>query len=114
MAKAIDPMGPVDPTAFNEAMGAWYSDPEVGRDKIVATVIPQVDKAIIQVEDWSNVLNNLVVLIGQVMPIISSMVGAAGAAGATASIGSACTSSAALLNSLQSIRTTLRSAQGTR
>jgi predicted fused transcriptional regulator/phosphomethylpyrimidine kinase len=64
-----DPMGPIDPSAFNAAKAAWYAD----RDRILADVIPQVDRAIAEMDSWATTVNSLVALIGQMLPIIQTL-----------------------------------------
>ena len=59
---------PVDPSAFNAAKDAWYAD----RDRIIKDVLPQVDKAITAIDDWSNAAQSAAALIGELVPILQS------------------------------------------
>ena len=92
-----DPMGPVDPTAFNAARDAWYAD----RDRIIAEVLPKVDRAIAETESWATVMNNLVTLISQVLPIIQSLAGTPSAGSASSS---PCPNASGLSDSLKSVK----------
>ena len=100
-----DPMGPVDPTAFNAARDAWYAD----RDRIIAEVLPKVDRAIAETESWATVMNNLVTLISQALPIIQSLAGTGTGAAASSSCpaGSPCPNAAGLSDSLKSVKSLL-------
>jgi len=61
--------GPIDSTAFQAAKEAWYTD----RNRINEEVLPKIDRAIAEVESWSNVVNNLVALIGTLVPLVQTL-----------------------------------------
>jgi hypothetical protein len=70
----IGPAGePIDPSEFDKARLAWYAD----RDRIVADVLPAADRAITKVNDWSQTVSDLAGLVGQVLPLVQTLVSSA-------------------------------------
>ena len=60
---------PIDTSGMQAARAAWYAD----RDRIVREVLPQVDRAIAAVEDWSQVVQHLAGLVEQLIPILEAI-----------------------------------------
>jgi len=60
---------PIDTTAIDATREAWYAD----RDRIIREVLPQVDRAITAVYDWSLVVTQLAGLVEQLIPILESI-----------------------------------------
>ena len=81
--------GPVDNSQFQAALQAWYAD----RDRIVNDVFPKVDGAIATVNEWSSVINNIIGLVQQFLPLVLGMIGNP-AASATATELNSCNDSA--------------------
>lgn len=75
---------PVDTGEFDAARQAWEAD----RDRIAREVLPAVDAAIAEARSWAGVVDNLVVLVNELVPVLERL-GEIRAVGASNSTGRA-------------------------
>ena len=73
---------PVDTGEFDAARKAWYDD----RDRMVKDMLPVIDAAIQETRSWAGVVDNLVVLVNELVPVLERVaeiraVGASNASG---------------------------------
>jgi len=57
---------PVDTNEFDKARGEWYAD----RDRIVREVLPVVDAAIAETRSWAKVVDDVVILVNTLIPLL--------------------------------------------